>query len=204
MRAGRVLSSLLLAASLVAATLLARPYAERMVRLVRLVTADPPSRLPMPVAVPREAVADTWGAPRSGGRVHQGVDLFAARGTPVLSTTEGVLVNVGENRLGGRTVLVLGPGGQRHYYAHLDRYGAFDEGDWVQSGAVIGFVGSTGNAAGGAPHLHYGIYDGGEAIDPLPLLDPAARRPRGRRSPGRQIGGPRPRDRSVAEGFRDT
>ena len=170
MRAGRVLSRVLLLTLLAAAAVLARPYAERLVKMARLVTADPPARLPMPVAVPPEAVADTWRAPRSGGRAHQGVDIFAARGTPVLSTTEGLIVNVGENAMGGRTVMVLGPGGQRHYYAHLDRYGGFDEGDWVEPGALIGHVGSTGNAAPGAPHLHYGIYDGGEAIDPLPLL----------------------------------
>jgi murein DD-endopeptidase MepM/ murein hydrolase activator NlpD len=180
MRVGRVLSRVLLLALLAAAALLARPYAERLVRMVRLVTADPPARLPMPVAAPPEAVADTWRAPRGGGRLHQGVDIFAARGAPVLSTTEGLIVNVGENTLGGRTVMVLGPGGQRHYYAHLDRYGGFDEGDWLEAGAVIGHVGSTGNAASGAPHLHYGIYEGGEAIDPLPLLLVAADVPRGR------------------------
>jgi peptidoglycan LD-endopeptidase LytH len=131
-----------------------------------------PRYLPVPVdgLAPRR-IADTFGAPRSGGRRHEGLDLFARRGTPVRSTTQGVILHRGLNNLGGVTVSVLGPGGQRHYYAHLDRWAGAPEGAWVEAGEIIGYVGNTGNARTTPPHLHYGIYEGsGHAINPLPLL----------------------------------
>ena len=91
---------------------------------IRLGSQPAPAALPVPVAgVKPVQLADTWGGARSGGRRHEGIDIFAKRGTPVLSSTEGIVLRVGTNRLGGQVVWVLGPGGQRHYYAHLDRYG---------------------------------------------------------------------------------
>lgn len=83
----------------------------------------------------------------------------------------------GWNRLGGRTISILGPGGQIHYYAHLEGYDDPDLGDWVETGEVIGYVGDSGNAQGTPPHLHYGIYEGGEAINPYPRLRPRLRAP---------------------------
>ena len=144
------------------------------------------SRMPRPDAlrVPVEGVqarriADTFGAPRGRDRSHRGIDIFAPRGTPVRSATPGIVVSVREGGLGGRQVWVLGPAGERHYYAHLD--------DWapglarlriVRTGEPLGVVGDTGNARGTPPHLHYGIYGRNGAYDPLPLLrasDPDAR-----------------------------
>lgn len=132
----------------------------------------PPAALPVPVQGVRAArIADTFGAPRGSDRTHEGLDIFAARGTPVRSATRGIIVSMREGGLGGRQVWVLGPAGERHYYAHLE--------DWapglarhriVRPGDLIGFVGDTGNAKGTPPHLHYGIYGGSGAYDPLPLL----------------------------------
>jgi murein DD-endopeptidase MepM/ murein hydrolase activator NlpD len=138
----------------------------------RLVRSDPPSRLPVPVTgVQPSQLRDTWHATRSGGRLHQGIDIFAPRGRPVVSATPGIVLTVGENQLGGRIVRVLGPGGQWHYYAHLDAYGAIRPGQIVDAGTVLGFVGTSGNARGTSPHLHYGIYAfAGGAINPYPLL----------------------------------
>jgi murein DD-endopeptidase MepM/ murein hydrolase activator NlpD len=119
-------------------------------------------------------LADTWGGARSGGRRHEGIDIFAKRGTPVLPSTEGIVLRVGTNRLGGQVVWVLGPGGQRHYYAHLDRYGDVRAGMRVAPGAVLGYVGNTGNAAHTPSHLHYGIYGLGGAVNPYPFLRPPA------------------------------
>lgn len=145
-----------------------RPYVE-------LAAAEAPDSLPVPVkGVAPKALVDTWGAPRSGGREHKGIDIFARRGTPVVSPVRGLVLGLGEDRLGGNVVRVLGPGRQVHYFAHLERFGAVGARQWVKPGDVIGYVGDTGNARGTAPHLHYGIYAPGGAINPFPLLRPVA------------------------------
>lgn len=172
MKRGRIVRLLVTLALLALAAWWVRPYAERAVRVVRLLRQEPPPALPVPVeGVQAIRLADTWGAPRGEGRRHEGIDIFAPRGTAVRSTTPGLVVQKGENRLGGRVVTVLGPGGQRHYYAHLQDFAGPGRGDWVEEGDPLGFVGNTGNAAGTPPHLHYGIYSrGGEALNPYPLL----------------------------------
>ena len=87
------------------------------------------------------------------------------------SATEGYVVRVGENALGGNTVFVLGAGGRSYYYAHLDAYAPeLAVGDYVTPETVLGYVGTTGNAAGAPPHLHFGVYTPVGVIDPLPLL----------------------------------
>jgi len=132
----------------------------------------PPTALPVPVAGVRASrIGETFGAPRGRDRSHAGIDIFAARGAPVTSTTRGVVVSIREGGLGGKQVWVLGPAAQRHYYAHLDAWAdGLHEGDVVQAGDPLGVVGDTGNARGTPPHLHYGIYGSGGAYDPLPLL----------------------------------
>ena len=93
-----------------------------------------------------------WG--RSG--VHKGIDIFAPRGTPVLASTSGIVLYADELSLGGKVVSILGPKWRVHYYAHLqDR--SVTRGMRVRRGDRIGTVGSTGNAAGKPPHLHYAI-----------------------------------------------
>ncbi|MCU1266561.1 MAG: Peptidase [Acidobacteria bacterium] len=143
------------------------------VHVAELYTKDPDRKLAMPLAeVQTSQVANTWHAPRDGNRLHEGQDIFAPQGTPIYSATSGYVLNVGENRLGGQTVSVAGAGGRVYYYAHLDSY-AHDlhEGDYVTTRTILGYVGTTGNAAGTPPHLHFGVYTpGGGAINPLPLL----------------------------------
>ena len=131
-----------------------------------------PSNLPVPVQdVRARQIADTFGAPRGSDRSHAGVDIFAKRGTPVLSATRGIVVSVREGGLGGRQVWVLGPAHERHYYAHLDDWQpGLAAGDVVEPGTPLGTVGTTGNARGTPPHLHYGVYGADGAYDPLPLL----------------------------------
>jgi murein DD-endopeptidase MepM/ murein hydrolase activator NlpD len=145
-------------------------------RLARLQIEPPDQALPVPVrGVRPRQIADTWGAPRFGDRRHRGQDIFAPKGTPVVSATRGVVTRVGENRLGGNTVSVFGPGGRRYYYAHLDRYAAgLRAGDVVSPGTVLGYVGNTGNARGTPPHLHFGVYGPGGPLDPLPLISEKA------------------------------
>lgn len=134
--------------------------------------APPPRALPVPVqGVRARQIADTFGAPRGSDRTHQGVDIFAKRGTPVFSATRGVVASVRDGGLGGKQVWVIGPGRERHYYAHLDDWAAdLSSGQVLQPGDTLGFVGTTGNARGTPPHLHYGIYGAAGAYDPLPLF----------------------------------
>jgi len=168
--------SLLVALVLLAAEGILRPWLDDIAYAIRLGALPAPAALPVPVAGVKPAqLADTWGGARSGGRRHEGIDIFAQRGTPVLSSTEGIVLRVGTNRLGGQVVWVLGPGGQRHYYAHLDRYGDVRAGMRVRPGSILGYVGNTGNAATTPPHLHYGIYTAAGAINPYPLLKADAR-----------------------------
>ncbi|QEI07467.1 M23 family metallopeptidase [Pigmentiphaga aceris] len=139
---------------------------------IQLSSSAAPDSVAVPVAgVMRRNLVDTWGGARSGGRRHEGIDIFASRGTAVIAATDGLVARIGENRLGGRTVWVYGPGRQRHYYAHLDRYAEdLSAGDRVAVGDVLGYVGDSGNARGTPPHLHYGIYTMSGAINPYPLL----------------------------------
>ena len=141
-------------------------------RVARLYTQKPDSRIAMPLEdVRKKAIADTWQAPRGVGRRHEGQDIFAPKGTPILSGTTGYIYKIGENNLGGQTVSVISSGGRVYYYAHLDSYArGIAVGDRVTTRTVLGYVGTTGNAQGTPPHLHFGVYTFNGAINPLPLL----------------------------------
>ncbi len=150
-----------------------QPFMDRPRMLWQITRMDPPTTLPVPVdGVAARRIADTWHGPRDGGaRRHEGVDIFAARGTPVRSSTVGIVQSVHEGGLGGKQVWVLGPAHERHYYAHLDDWAPeLRTGDVVRPGTLLGFVGNTGNAQGTLPHLHYGIYGADGALNPHPLL----------------------------------
>ncbi|HXF71736.1 MAG TPA: peptidoglycan DD-metalloendopeptidase family protein [Actinomycetota bacterium] len=118
-----------------------------------------------PVQGPNSFV-DSFGAPRSGGRTHQGIDLIAPYGTPVVAVHAGNAVRR-PNLLGGLAVILYHTNGDYTYYAHLSSYGAAGA---VGAGTVIGYVGSTGNA-GSVNHLHFEYHPGGGgAIDPYAML----------------------------------
>lgn len=174
----RRLGSLLVAAvflfvaGLLAAWAWGQPFMLRTRMLWELSKMPPPTTLMVPVeGVGPERIADTFGAPRGSDRTHAGVDIFAPRGTPVVSATRGLVASIRDTGLGGKQVWVLGPARERHYYAHLDDWKpGLGEGDVLMPGDTLGFVGTSGNARGTPPHLHYGIYGGEGAYDPLPLL----------------------------------
>jgi murein DD-endopeptidase MepM/ murein hydrolase activator NlpD len=105
------------------------------------------------------AIQSVFGAPRDGGRrSHHGVDIFARRGTPVVSATDGVVSRVRETPIGGKVVWVRDSRiRQSIYYAHLDSQ-LVSEGVRVRRGDPLGLIGNSGNARTTPPHLHFGIY----------------------------------------------
>lgn len=115
--------------------------------------------------------SDTWGAPRSGGRTHEGVDMIAARGTPIAAIYEGTIKRISTNTLGGKSIWLRANNGDEFYYAHLDGYGDISVGQRVAEGYVVGYNGSTGNAPDWLPHLHFEFHPGGgHAVNPYPLV----------------------------------
>lgn len=134
-------------------------------------------------------VTSFWGADRDGGaRSHEGVDIFAKRLTPLIAAADGRITRVNENTLGGKVVF-LQPSGKNYslYYAHLDSQ-LVTAGQQVKTGDVVGLMGNTGNARTTSPHLHFGIYTGGGAVDPLPFIEQERREPEAISSPTITLG----------------
>ena len=114
----------------------------------------------IPIAsVPRARLRDTFSEGR-GAKGHEAIDIAAPRGTPVLAVDDGRIVKLFHSIPGGNTVYQFDPGDRfAYYYAHLDAYAeGLKEGVPVTRGQVIGYVGTTGNAAPDAPHLHFAIF----------------------------------------------
>jgi murein DD-endopeptidase MepM/ murein hydrolase activator NlpD len=119
------------------------------------------------------AVESFWGASRdAGARRHEGIDIFAPRGTPAVAAAEGYVSAVQTTSLGGRVVWLWDAAHQQSlYYAHLDTQ-LVSPGDQVKVGDVLGLVGNTGNARTTPTHLHFGVYlRGSGAVDPFPFVD---------------------------------
>jgi murein DD-endopeptidase MepM/ murein hydrolase activator NlpD len=128
-----------------------------------------------PVGDPH-SFGDSFGAPRMMGtgyeHAHQGIDIMAPTGTPLLACERGIVTKMGSDVLGGTKIWVKGQSGTYYYYAHLSAFAdGMVDGLVVEPGTIIGYVGDTGNAKGGAPHLHFEIHpEGGPAVNPYPLL----------------------------------
>jgi len=112
--------------------------------------------------------ADTWGAARSGGRSHKGVDMFATRGTPIVAPVGGVVRHSSSSRLAGLAFYLEGDDGNTYFGAHMDSFGASGR---VEAGTVIGSVGNSGNARFSSTHLHFEIKPGGgSSVNPTPKV----------------------------------
>jgi peptidoglycan LD-endopeptidase LytH len=133
------------------------------------------------LGVTPDRLSDSFNDARSDGeRVHHAIDILAPRGTPVLSADSGSILRVSSNALGGLTIYAIDASRRLvYYYAHLDRYEiGVHRGMALAKGEVIGYVGTTGNARGGPPHLHFQVmrFDGerrwweGQPIDPFPYF----------------------------------
>lgn len=140
-----------------------------------------PRPLIIPVAgVDRSAVHDTFNDARTGHR-HEAIDIMAPRGTPVIAADEGIVAKLFTSVAGGLTIYEFDPDARYcYYYAHLDRYAArLHEGQRLNRGEIIGYVGSTGNASADAPHLHFALirldpekrWWKGTYVNPYPLLN---------------------------------
>lgn len=120
-----------------------------------------------PVAGPHSFV-DSWGAPRAG-HTHQGVDMMADYGTPIVAITSGTATYVAYDGSGGNMIFLDGDDGNSYWYMH-NQENTISEGQHVQVGQQIGTVGDTGNASG-TPHLHFEFHPGGgAAVNPYPLV----------------------------------
>lgn len=148
-----------------------QPELLRSGRYTISVTRDPLLAFPVKGRNSKQ-ISSFWGANRDAGRrSHEGVDIFAPRGTPALAAIDGYVSRVGTNNLGGNVIFLSDQShGINLYYAHLDSFNVA-QGKHVQLGDTLGFVGNTGNARTTAPHLHFGIYESGTgAINPLPFI----------------------------------
>ncbi len=116
------------------------------------------------------AFANTWGAPRSGGRRHKGVDMFNARNTPLVAVVSGT-VRFSSNSLGGLSTHVYSDDGVTYYYAHLESHPTnISSGQRVSAGTIVGYLGNSGNARYTSPHVHFEIRPGGRAVNPYPTV----------------------------------
>lgn len=128
--------------------------------------------LACPVDQPRN-FTDTYGAPRSGGRSHLGVDILAPNGTPIRAYENGTITRMDSNALGGISLYLRGGSGNVYYYTHLSGYvSGMSTGQSVTAGQHIAFVGATGNAP--VPHLHWEVQPGGTGnVNPYPYAKSA-------------------------------
>jgi murein DD-endopeptidase MepM/ murein hydrolase activator NlpD len=133
----------------------------------------PSSSFVIPVrGVGHRDLVDSFGDSRGGGaRTHEGIDIFAPRGTPVVAATSGTIARISTTERGGLCLWIYSDSGYDFYYAHLDRWRpGLAAGDRVKAGEVVGYVGNSGNAANGRCHLHFEIRDGDSPLNPYSVL----------------------------------
>ncbi len=141
-------------------------------RNVKKLDDDPVQNLPIPVlfTVKLEDLTENFGDPRGGGtRTHEGLDILAPSGTPIVSPTKAVVIKTGSEGSAGKYVYTRNPGGETFVYMHLASIAPLKAGQFLEIGDVIGTVGDTGNAKGGTPHLHLEIRKS-KPTDPFPRL----------------------------------
>jgi septal ring factor EnvC (AmiA/AmiB activator) len=115
--------------------------------------------------------SDSWGDSRSGGRSHQGVDMIAARNTPIVAIYSGTIDRLTNGNLSGLAIWLRAGNGDLFFYAHLESFADVSDGQSVSEGEVIGYNGSSGNAPEFLPHLHFEWHPGGgAAVNPYPLV----------------------------------
>ncbi len=135
-------------------------------------TAQSTIFVPILFGVKLSNISPNFGDPRSGGRLHEGEDIMGVKGIPIVTPTAAVVLRTMTGPSEGNTVYTANPGGETFVYMHLDRFGeGVTAGAVLAPGALIGYVGDTGNALGGPAHLHFEIHpSGGAPVDPYPRI----------------------------------
>lgn len=135
-------------------------------------TANASVLMPVLFGVGVKDISSNFGDPRSSDRTHEGEDIMAVKGTPIVSPTPAVVLRTGVGDTEGNYVYTANPGGETFIYMHLDRIGeGLVSGLVLKQGSLIGYVGNTGNASGGPAHLHFEIHNSsGTPVDPFPRL----------------------------------
>lgn len=143
-------------------------------RKIKALDKDKVDELPIPILIGVSVanLTKNFGDPRDGGtRTHEGLDIMAPKDAYIVSPTEAVVTKVGTGGSSGNYVSTANPGGENFVFMHLDKFAAgIKSGDVLEPGDLIGYVGNTGNAAGGPTHLHFEVRDGRTATDPYPRL----------------------------------
>lgn len=148
-------------------------YSSRYQSQMDSLGSTPLASFPIPVlGVALSGLTENFGDERGGGtRTHQGLDIMAKDGTPISSPSDAVVVRTGNGANSGIYIRTANPGGENLVYMHLSSIApGIEAGRSVKRGEIIGFVGNTGNASGGAAHLHLELRQGGTALDPYPRL----------------------------------
>lgn len=138
-------------------------------RAVEKLDEDPVERLPIPIlfGISVSDLFPNFGDPRGDGtRTHEGFDIMAPEGAFIVSPTDAVVTRTGTGSSAGKYVYTANPGGETYVYMHLDEIADIKTGTVLKAGDLIGYVGNTGNASGGAHHLHFEIRDGRTPLDP--------------------------------------
>lgn len=149
-------------------------YSSAVQKAIKNLDDDEVEDLPIPIllGISQPQLTENFGDPRDGGaRSHEGLDIIAPRGSFIASPTDAVVVKVGTGSSAGKYVTTANPGGETFTYMHLDGFAdGIKAGKVLKPGGLIGYVGDTGNAKGGVPHLHFEIRENRKAMDPYPRL----------------------------------
>ncbi|OGI65523.1 hypothetical protein A3A95_03025 [Candidatus Nomurabacteria bacterium RIFCSPLOWO2_01_FULL_39_18] len=150
-----------------------RGYSSSLRRKINELADRKMVNVPVPIlfGVTPDNITSDFGDPRSGGRQHEGQDIMAPKGAPIVTPTEAVVLRTDTGDSAGKYVYTANPGRETFAYMHLNEIADIDEGDVLKKGDLIGYVGNTGNASSGVPHLHFEIHnDDGDPMNPYPRL----------------------------------
>jgi peptidoglycan hydrolase-like protein with peptidoglycan-binding domain len=126
--------------------------------------------IPVLFGVEVSDLTKNFGDPRPNGRTHEGLDIMAPLGTPIVSPTDAVVVSVGYGASAGNYVYTANPGNERFAFMHMSEMSTLAVGTKLSRGDLIGYVGNTGDASGGATHLHFEVRPNNVPTDPYPRL----------------------------------